>query len=772
MKRKLSLFLAVAMAFSSTTVVSAKDFKDTTKSWASGSIDRWSDNGVLSGYTDGSFKPQSNITRAEFLAIVDKIMKYQTKGENTFSDMTGTEWYANSVLGNVAAGNVDAGSSINAKEYITRGEVAIILCKALEISPIEGATTFVDDSTISTDAKGYIKALQSKGFVSGRQGNKFDANAQITRAEVASILDKVIKALYTKAGTYTGNVAGNVVINTKDVVLKDTTITGDLLVAAGVGEGDLTLENVTVTGDIIVEGGGSHSVKLTGKSKAHKVKMQKNSKEMVRLFVDKDAVVNAVSTDSTAPVLLEGEGAIETVVVEGDNAVIVAENTTVGSLEVTSGGTVTNNGEIGEVVISEDAGETIIEGTGTIKVVDCKNERATFRSNIEKLILQNPEAKVIISELVKAIMDNFGKDITDKITFEKDNNKDKDKDKNNNGRWTDDEDEDNSPKIVNVQVQYTTSSAVVVRFNSNENGTVDYEFLTEGTVNADISLYDQVLTTGLNTQVFEKLDPTKNYTLKITAKDADGNKNVTYAKIYAQENVVNDGVTASYLGRDTDTAFARVIATGNVDVYYLLQPKEEAITSGSAVTVTNTTSGSAVTVTADYVVANGEMVHIPTNSNFTVLELPVQDGIAYDLFIVVKNGETLSSTKQVSIEAFSNDTTAPTFTSYTLGTVTSTSIQYKYSVSEMSRIYTIVATDAGIATLGNTVTDANGIVEYVKNNQSTSDIKVSYNGAIQSSTTGKSGLTAGTKYTVYMVAMDYNNNISLVDTKTYTTLAQ
>ncbi len=765
MKRKLSLFLAVAMAFSSTTVVSAKDFKDTTKSWASGAIDRWSDNGVLNGYTDGSFKPQSNITRAEFLATIDKIMQYQTKGENTFSDMTGTEWYANSVLNNAAAGNVDASGIISANQNITRGEVAIILCKALEISPVEGATTFVDDSAISADAKGYIKALQNKGFVSGRQGNKFDANAQITRAEVASILDKVIKALYTKAGTYTGNVAGNVVINTKDVVLKDTTITGDLLVAAGVGEGDLTLENVTVTGDIIVEGGGSHSVKLTGKSKAHKVKMQKNSKETVRLFVDKNAVVDAVTTDSTAPVLLEGEGTIETVVAEGSNTVTVAENTEVGTLEVVDGGTINNNGTIGEVVVNENAGETTIEGTGSIKVVNCKNAKATFKIIIEKLILHNPDAKVIISDLVKSIMDRAGKDIKDKVTVEKPNNK-HDND-NDDKKWI---------NIVNVRTETTTSSAVILTYNSNTRGTVNYEFMVDGVVKTDVSLYDQTLTTGKNTFTFENLDPTEKYTLKITAKSTRGSSRTVTTVIYGKDYIKELDFTARYLGRNGQNATVQVLNVENSTVYYLAVPKatsDSAVivdtTSNSAVVVENT-SGSAVTV--EDVLANGTSKQVPENSNYLVLEIPVLNKEEYDVYLVITNSYGTSKVKTVSIKADSvenADAIVPELKSFQFTEITSTSVAYTYSLSETSRVYTVIVSDSAKA---NVVAEPEAIKKLATSGTSTKDMIVSYNASISNSNSSRSGLTADTSYTMYMVAEDYAGNTSTVYTKEFKTLAK
>ncbi len=767
MKKKLSLFLTLVMALGSTNVVSAKEFTDTTNSWASEAIDRWSDYEVVGGYEDGSFKPQNDITRAEFLAMLDKVMQYQTVAENTTTDMTGSEWYAESVLKNIAAGNVEnTTGDVNASEKVTRSEVAVILCKALDIEPVEGNTTFADDSNIPAESKGYVKALQEKGFISGRTNNEFDGDANITRAEVVSMFDKVIQAMYTEAGTYTENTNGNVVINTNDVVLKDTTITGDLIVAAGVGEGDLTLDNVTVEGDIIVEGGGSHSVKLTKGSKAKKVKMQKNSKETVRLYVDQDSQVTTVVTDSEAPVLVEGEGTIESVIVDGNNTVTIAEGTEVGTLEVVDGATVVNNGEIGEVVIVEDAGETVIEGTGSIKVVNCRNDKATFKNNIEKLIIHNPNAQIIVSDLVKAIVDSFGKDFSDKVEVEKSDNKDKDNDTDKEKNDNDDDDDDNdgrAPKIVNVKVAYTSSSAVTVRFNSNERGTVDYELLVNDEVDGGSSLYDQPLKTGLNVITLDNLSSTVNYTLKITATDADGNSSVTTTQI-SGKNAFN--LSVDYLGREANTAYVRVVAKENADIYYLAEKK----TSDSAVNVENT-SGSAVVVDVapEYIVANGERLTLASNTNYAVLPISVEDGVEYTVYVVVNSNDTISNVLAVDIEATSNDTTAPELVAFNIESVYSHSVAYTYSFSETARIYTITATDAGKETI---TVEPNAIKDYVTTNESTSDVRVSYNSAIKNSNTSRSGLVADTNYTMFMVAEDYAGNMSEVYINEFTTLAK
>ncbi|MFV0519902.1 MAG: S-layer homology domain-containing protein [Lachnospirales bacterium] len=261
MKRKIGLFLVMSMMLSSAVTVSAATFNDTSGHWAEAAIDQWSDYGVVSGYTDGTFKPADNITRAEIAALIDKMMKYESISDNSFADLNGDEWYAECLLKNVAAGNISGytDGTIGATNNVTRQEVALILCNAFNIEGVPGNTTFADDSDIPDWSKPSINALQSAGYINGRDGNLFVPSEIITRAEVVSMLDSIVSELYYQSGTYYNVTAGNALVNAEDVVLKDARILGNLYIAAGVKNG-VTLDNFLVSGETINEGGNSVNV--------------------------------------------------------------------------------------------------------------------------------------------------------------------------------------------------------------------------------------------------------------------------------------------------------------------------------------------------------------------------------------------------------------------------------------------------------------------------------------------------------------------------------
>ncbi|MGI1659841.1 MAG: cell wall-binding repeat-containing protein [Desulfitobacterium sp.] len=72
---------------------------------------------------------------------------------------------------------------------------------------------------------------------------------------------------YSSAGTYgpesgSATIAGDVIISSRDVTLRNTVIEGDLLLAASIGDGNVELNNVTVQGKTIVNGGGPNSIIL------------------------------------------------------------------------------------------------------------------------------------------------------------------------------------------------------------------------------------------------------------------------------------------------------------------------------------------------------------------------------------------------------------------------------------------------------------------------------------------------------------------------------
>ncbi|MDD2402224.1 MAG: S-layer homology domain-containing protein [Clostridia bacterium] len=61
--------------------------------WAERQITYWTSKGITKGYSDGTFKPNNNITRAEFLTLVNRAFGYTQTAPVKFTDVSTRDWY-------------------------------------------------------------------------------------------------------------------------------------------------------------------------------------------------------------------------------------------------------------------------------------------------------------------------------------------------------------------------------------------------------------------------------------------------------------------------------------------------------------------------------------------------------------------------------------------------------------------------------------------------------------------------------------------------------
>lgn len=369
-KRALSMVLASSMMLSvSSYTAFAADYKDTVGHWSEKQVNLWSDYGVISGY-DGLFRPDDSITRGEMAVIMDKVMKYQVKAENTFSDLD-QNFYTDSVLKANQAGIMrGSDGAVRPKDNITREEASVLICQAFGIDPIETATSkFNDSDKVSTWAAGYVNALLQKGYISGKGDNNFDPQGNITRGEAVTMFNNIVKGFYHQAGTYTENITGNVVVNTPETVLKDMSVTGDIFVTQGVADGNLTLENVKAP-TVIVRGGGVNSVKITGNSEIGTVKVEKQDGD-VRVVTDGTAKVsNVYIKDGSKNSVLEGN--MDKIQVDASNSTVRITNATIKELNVTKESAkvvLDEKSIVDKLTIAETAANASVEINGTAKQV-------------------------------------------------------------------------------------------------------------------------------------------------------------------------------------------------------------------------------------------------------------------------------------------------------------------------------------------------------------------------------------------------------------------
>ena len=216
LKKVLALVLVVAMMASFAVSASAATFTDSADIVYTDAVKLLSTLDVIEGFTDGSFNPEGNVTRAQTAKMLAYIMNGGSDASSsfaasaTFSDVANGYWAANSI-GYCYTKDLVAGAGSNMfypNNDVTGVQIAKMALVALGYDPtIEGLTG-------SSWAINTINLAEDAGLFDG-MNNDFDASASASRQEAAQILYNM---LLSEMVTYTDNgtniIVGDITINT------------------------------------------------------------------------------------------------------------------------------------------------------------------------------------------------------------------------------------------------------------------------------------------------------------------------------------------------------------------------------------------------------------------------------------------------------------------------------------------------------------------------------------------------------------------------------
>lgn len=149
-----------------------------------------------SGYDDGMFLPNDYITRAELASMIARLINgddISNSYKASFADVDDT-WY-NKYIGYLEDKDVLSGyedGTFRPNNSVTRGEMCAIIVRAQRFGlvPVDGMFTDVTDEDW---AKNYITTLASMDIVSGYEDGTFGTYSPITRAETVAIINRVLE---------------------------------------------------------------------------------------------------------------------------------------------------------------------------------------------------------------------------------------------------------------------------------------------------------------------------------------------------------------------------------------------------------------------------------------------------------------------------------------------------------------------------------------------------------------------------------------------------
>ncbi len=215
MKKMISIVLATIMSISAIATVDAveygeeytnkpdkvykQQFNDVSEShWAFSYIGEMTARAVVSGYPNGNFYPDNDVTRAEFARIMTSAsgLPISTPTTPDFSDVAVDAWYApyvHAAYPYLSGYQMSGGNYYKPDTPALREDIAVALVKLKGYDTLGAdesilATMFTDVTSISADARKYVAVALERGLVSGYEDDTFRGQDSISRAEATAML--------------------------------------------------------------------------------------------------------------------------------------------------------------------------------------------------------------------------------------------------------------------------------------------------------------------------------------------------------------------------------------------------------------------------------------------------------------------------------------------------------------------------------------------------------------------------------------------------------
>jgi hypothetical protein len=189
-----------------TIIWNSATFKDTDTHWAKGDIDDMGSRLIISGVGEGDFKPDRAITRAEFAAMVMRALGLMRSGagKDVFRDVKKGDWYYDAISLAFKNGIIsgDGNGMYWPNDKITREQAFAMIARAMKLTGLkpefaEGEAQkllaqFEDDGQAADWSKDAIASCIQAGVLTGRDGKLIAPTDNITRAETASIIRRLL----------------------------------------------------------------------------------------------------------------------------------------------------------------------------------------------------------------------------------------------------------------------------------------------------------------------------------------------------------------------------------------------------------------------------------------------------------------------------------------------------------------------------------------------------------------------------------------------------
>ena len=416
-------------------------FSDNKGHYAENIINEWIQKGLISGYPDGTFRPNNNVTRAEYVTLFNRAFKPTPKDQTNiiFHDVAADDWFYSDVMLATSLGIIVGypNGCFGFDDPITRQDACVIISRFLSLTDDFDQSfynKFADRGEISDYAIDHIAAAASAAIINGKPDGVFAPNENISRADSVIMLNNACKYLeatlsdnevplgeQTSIPSSFDEEAHNVETYDYDdeVVVTDTTNSGIVGGGGGGGGG----EGGGSGGDI---GGGGHDKGNNGDSPSNDLKAIDGVDYVYRedgriRIIDGSYTDLIVSTEESAAAAINAIGSLLSDEFNADTSDITCQNInnvveehfcrytpTIDGVSVLGSQIVLTTEEAGEIKGLVSSYDGRIENVNTIPLIDAEQSIA--------IALNAFADSDIVSEILISIIENSSLDYNEAIS--------------------------------------------------------------------------------------------------------------------------------------------------------------------------------------------------------------------------------------------------------------------------------------------------------------------------------------------------------------------
>ncbi|MGG4216458.1 S-layer homology domain-containing protein [Paenibacillus sp. FSL L8-0638] len=173
--------------------------------WAKADIELLAAKGIVDGSVKGIFKPSKPVTRAEFAAMLVRALGLEERATPLFRDTVKGSWYGGYLSAAYSAGLVKGyeDGGFRPESRISRQEMALLVYQALQYTghvsvsskneqTLEG---YADRSSIAAWAQNAVATVTAQGLAKGMDTGRYEPHATATRAEAVAMIKRLLQKI-------------------------------------------------------------------------------------------------------------------------------------------------------------------------------------------------------------------------------------------------------------------------------------------------------------------------------------------------------------------------------------------------------------------------------------------------------------------------------------------------------------------------------------------------------------------------------------------------